>query len=53
MEKLIILDYRNGIVVVLPCIGNAETQVTEWCNNNQTTYEDCYWMTWCGEIRND
>lgn len=53
MQKLIILDYRNGVAVVLPVtvIGDEEEQVATWCANNQTTMDDCEWMAWDGEIR--
>lgn len=51
MQRIIILDYRNGVVVVLPVIGDDEDQVMSWCANNQTTMDDCEWMAWDGDIR--
>lgn len=48
--KLIILDYRNGVVSVLSSQKDIEAQVIEWCNDNQTSIDDCNWMTWNGHI---
>lgn len=50
-DKLIILDYRSGRVVILPSIiEDHEQQVTAWADKNSTNVNDCNWMVWDGEI---
>lgn len=51
VKKLIILDYRNGTVVVLPVKEDVKYQVSEWCHNNNTFVVDCKWMVWDGYVR--
>lgn len=51
-KKLIVLDYRNGRVVVMDnhkeddCDGCVDV----WAQQNNTSADDCYWMAWDGEI---
>ena len=49
---LIVLDYRNGRVVVLPFNEDedAEEVTQKWAGENQTSLLDCNWMVWGGEI---
>ena len=50
-DKLIILDYRTGRVIIIPSTTeDHELQVAEWAEKNKTTLEDCNWMVWDGEI---
>lgn len=53
MNSLIILDYRNGRVIILPYTegdGDGEVVVQKWVDDNQASIENCNWMVWDGEI---
>lgn len=52
-NTLIILDYRNGVVTIMPVdYGiDRERQVEVWCEKNSTSPNDCYWMAWNGQIQ--
>lgn len=52
-NTLIILDYRNGVVATMPVDYDMgrEMQVEIWCEENNTSPNDCYWMAWNGQIQ--
>ena len=53
MDSIIILDYANTRVVVIPLdfkYADNEAQIQAWCDENETKLSQVNWMLWGGTI---